>query len=179
MYELPSDFQKLGGIEPVTGNSFFPLNNDEILALQARLDCQLPSDYKSFLQQYAGSRFGLMTRFAPSIPLPQYISSSGKGLVDYFFGNAKCAYSLPWAIDCYTQRIPETLLPIAANLAGGLVCLGILCHRQNHIYYWDNQHEVDWDDFETEEELETAKYQNVFYIAESFSDFLEQLETYS
>ena len=120
----------------------------------------LPDDYKVFLKGENGGR-----------PKPNrftFISKLGKtedSTVQYFFalydgrvGNLKRAF------ENYKSRIPFGCLPIATDPFGNLIILKIVGQNKGRISFWDHEEESD---------IPTAA--NVSLIANSFSEFIEQL----
>lgn len=172
---MDDQFRSLGGIEPVLGSDFSVLSEGQIIALENNIGSLLPLDYREFLKNYGGSRFGLLVLFRPLNALPETVSSFGNGCFDYFFGGGD-DYSLTWARKSYEDRIPESLLPICGDLGGGVICLGLSDDTKYKIYYWDPKNEWDPDDIEEGEDIEVAKFKNVHHVADSFSAFLRQLE---
>lgn len=166
-------FETLGGIEPVvSGTEFSIFTEEQINSLEREIGYSLPEGYRIFLKKYAGSRPRLLTCFQPLVPLPINVFSSGKGCFDFFMG-AIDDYSLEQARKVYRDRIPNDLLPIGGDLAGGVICLGLVGIRIGKIYYWDPKNE--WD-IEEDGDIEVMQYQNIHLIADSFNDFINRLE---
>ena len=70
-------FRRLGGIRPVVGNTFFPMSEEEIAAIEAHLGVRLPPDYRSFLARYGASAFNEYIDYRPLIPFPREMYPSG------------------------------------------------------------------------------------------------------
>ena len=66
----------------------------------------------------------------------------------------------------YNRRLPANLLPIATELSVDLICISIAGHDFGTVYFWDHNWEV------TER---TPDYENVHFLAENFTAFLEML----
>jgi hypothetical protein len=180
---------QLGGIRPVVGDSFTPMNEEEIAAIEKQIDSRLPEAYRTFLATYGASTFNGASPDNPYIvfrslnPLPRHISETGKGLFDAFYGGKQHdsdPYSLEVRICYFAGRMPESIIPIGDDGGAGQICLGIRGGETGKVYYWDQANEP----LDEEEYLEDygqprpheAMFQNVHQIAQSFEDFLQRLE---
>lgn len=80
----------------------------------------------------------------------------------------------------FSGRIPATLLPIADDGQVDQICPGVGGREAGKVYFWDLQNEP----LTEEEHLEDygkpmppeVKFRNVYFVAESFEDFLKRLE---
>lgn len=85
--------------------------------------------------------------------------------------------SFDWALRNYQGRLPDRSLPVATDGAGNLIYRIDSRERTPGWYGWD--HDNEWDAADYREQTGTAmppqaKYQNVYFIAESFSGLLER-----
>ena len=187
--EMQQLFKRLGGIKPATGTEFCPLQEVEILSIEEKLKCRLPEGYRTFLSKFGSSAFKGASPDNPYIifrsltPLPAHISEDGRGMFDAFYGKEikeQDAYSLSIRIQFYLGRMPDSIIPIGDDGGAGQICMGIHGVHAGKIYYWDQQNEA-LDEEEYLEEYDHARpsealFQNVYLVAESFENFLHQLE---
>ncbi|MEW5568628.1 SMI1/KNR4 family protein [Rossellomorea marisflavi] len=81
----------------------------------------------------------------------------------------------------YKAALPNGLVPFAFDLAGNLLCFDYKNHERNPvIVFWE--HENAWekemvmkDEGLTEEQAEERVRENVFYVAATFTEFLDKL----
>lgn len=81
----------------------------------------------------------------------------------------------------YKDSLPKELLPIGFDPAGNLICFDYKNHEENPIVvFWE--HEDAWEKEElmksegiTTEQAEEVARENVFYIADTFTEFLDKL----
>ncbi|NMD71607.1 SMI1/KNR4 family protein [Bacillus sp. DNRA2] len=81
----------------------------------------------------------------------------------------------------YSSSLPKELVPFAFDPAGNLICFDYKGHEDNPIVvFWE--HENAWEkemlireEGLTEETAEERARENVFYVAESFTAFLDML----
>ncbi|GLI82626.1 SMI1/KNR4 family protein [Rossellomorea marisflavi] len=81
----------------------------------------------------------------------------------------------------YKAALPNGLVPFAFDPAGNLLCFDYKNHESNPvIVYWE--HENAWekemvmkDEGLTEEQAEERVRENVFYVAATFTEFLDKL----
>jgi hypothetical protein len=69
----------------------------------------------------------------------------------------------------YTERMPKGFFPIASAEGGNIICIS---YKKNpgEIYFWDHESEVDIG--------ETPTMKNMYFLAESFSNFIEKLKKF-
>ena len=181
MVEYQETFNQLGGLEPAAGDTLIPVPVDELAALEGDIGDPLPARYREFLGSYGASSFGESVAFQPVQPLPAAISSTGKGGFSHFFGATTPAQdetlSLSWNLATYRDRMPETMIPIASDGGGDLICLVVTGDEVGKVYYWDHNNEWDEDDYLDQDEPVPAdiKFQNVHLIAHSFEEFISRL----
>jgi hypothetical protein len=169
--EIEGRFGLLGGIQPI-GDAIVPMDDDELTSIEAALGVTLPADYREFMQTYGMSTFGELVQFRPI--------EGEAGPLSHFFGSQSAgSNSLVHNIEMYKGRMPTTMIPIADDGAGSLICLGVRGRERGKVYYWD--HDREWDEEDYLEEFgqampPEAQFENVHLIAESFEDFIQRLE---
>jgi hypothetical protein len=66
-------------------------------------------------------------------------------------------------------RMPPNIIPIGSDPGGNQICISVSGPDQGHVYFWDHEKEADPDD------NEEPGYDNLYFVAHSFSDFLNGL----
>lgn len=157
--QFADKFETLGGLKPLFGK-FNPLNTEELAQIEKDLGVRLPEQYRGFLLEIGGVRFGAM-------PLVKMMQSSPRGGPDsretfnYFFGaETEKHLALQERIGFFSGRISDKVIPIGADLMGNLTCLAIKGKRRGRVYFWDH---------------DCGK---LYLAATSFDDFLNRLEPY-
>lgn len=148
-------------------DSATPITEQDIALVEQRLGKSIPPVYRTFLLAHNGGR-----------PQPDGFSSYGEkgGLhdqsrVDWLFGINTGAYynDLEQHFDMVRERrVPANLLPIANDPGGNLICLSTAGAEVGTVYFWDHEFEVGNDG-------DPPTYDNVFFIAGSFDEFLAGL----
>lgn len=185
------DIKRLGGIERIIDGPLGALTPAQIESLETTIGFALPNDYRHFLSTFGGGvAFNEQIGFDPIKQTPEYLHAKELGLPNFLFEGAIVGTffgsddGLPkhlqtqWALQTYTQRLPDRALPIADDGAGNLICLIARADGSSAIYWWD--HENEWDEADYEDDVgqpmpEAAKFQNVYLVGESFSDFFARL----
>jgi hypothetical protein len=137
-----------------------PLTDARIAMLERQLGVRLPESYRSFLLRYNGGR-----------PEPDFFPIRGFdraafGGVDYFFGLDRSirSNSIDWNYRMYLGRIPTEFLPVAGDASGNVICLSLAGVNRDAVYFWDHDNEYS-----------PPGYDNVHFVADSFSKFLDSL----
>lgn len=185
-----NELQRLGGVTRATADAFAPLDPFAIRQLERRIGFELPEDYRDFLARLGGGlNFKEEVASEPLRDRPEYLHAADTGIANARFAGSIVAtffgaderlpdrLGFDWALRNYQGRLPDRSLPVATDGAGNLVCLIDARDRTPGFYWWDHEHE--WDERDYREETgrampAEAKYQNVYFIAESFSRFLER-----
>ncbi len=87
--------------------------------------------------------------------------------------------SLEKHVKNYYERIPSSLLPIATDLTGNLICMGLSGAADGRIYYWDHENELaakimlqmDLNGITSIDDY----WENLYVVADSFMDFIRNL----
>jgi hypothetical protein len=134
----------------------------EIGAFSNSIGGTLPDDYKSFLKNENGGR-----------PKPKgfsYSTLDGRvedGAVHYFFAlYRERVGSLQKSFARFKKRMPAGYLPIGIDAFGNLIVLKTVPAEPGKIYFWDH---------EMEDDEKPPTLENMFLIANSFSEFVENL----
>lgn len=185
---IQDEIKRLGGIEPLEGR-FIPLDEAEINNIEQTFSKKLPEDYRLLLATYGAFVFTNSVEFKPINQAPEYIhaeeldmpieSFSGSGVATvYGKGGKNNSFDLLKKIRTFRERMPDYFLPFADDGLGNQLCLALDETHYQKVYWWD--HELEWDAEDYEEETgeimpEAAKFQNVYLIANSLTEFFEKL----
>lgn len=120
----------------------------------------LPDDYRTFLKTENGGR--------PKPNRFQFLTKDGKkeeSTVHYFFALYDGRVGgIKKTLDRYRNRIVAGYLPIAIDPFGNLIILGFADQNKMYVCFWDH-----------EKEAELPNISNIYVIARSFSEFVQQL----
>lgn len=130
----------------------------EVKQLEELFGYELPNDYKDFMIEYNG---GEPNSNVFSIPEEQ--NESG---VNKFFSQKEIIKEKK----ILGNRIGIGVIPIADAACGNIVCLSLINEKKG-VYFWD--HELE------DEEENLPSWKNMFYLAESFKDFMNKLRRFN
>jgi SMI1 / KNR4 family (SUKH-1) len=65
------------------------------------------------------------------------------------------------------KRLPDNLIPVCNDPGGNLFCISTYGDDEGKIYFWEHEFEV--------EDGEEPNYSNVFFVANSLEDFIDNL----
>ncbi len=83
--------------------------------------------------------------------------------------------------EIYKPTIPRKIFPIANDPAGNLICFDYKDHEENPIVvFWEHENAAEKkmlieEEGLTEEQAEERARENVYYVADTFTDFLNKL----
>jgi hypothetical protein len=184
-FELISN--RLGGVCPAGSDEFEPMDEAEIQSIERRIHADLPEAYRSLLLTFGAFTFhgrsenNPQIRFRSITPLPYYITPSEFADIDGFYGRTADTgpSGLLEEIEYFEDRIPDTMIPIADDGGAGQICLGVKESDRGKMFYWDMRgepldEETFFEDYGKPMPPE-AKRANVYLMAHSFEEFLDQL----
>ena len=150
-----------------TVNPFGATSPEAIVQFEARRGILLPADYKQFLLKSNG---GYPT---PNVfEVPGWHGQGNSVMSFYGIHDGSKGKRLDRACEVYNERIPADLIPIAYDANGNAICIGWKGERKGKIYFWDHEDELDENgDF-------VQDYRNVFLVANSLQEFLDNLITH-
>lgn len=131
---------------------------NELNDFETQNGTKLPQDYRDFLLKFNGGKPNQKTSFNTSTK------------VTYFLGmhNGDYYASLYKHIEMYKSRLPFGTFPVATDPFGNLFIMSLHPESNGHIYFWDHEEEPEYQDGHY-----TA---NCFFVANSFSEFVESLK---
>ena len=149
-------------IKNITPNGTISL--EKIKQFEKQAEVEFPEDYVEFLANSNGGE--------PKLSTFEYKLKDGRvwtGGVRVFFGidvddweDIKHYYAL------YEDRIPKQMLPIANDDGGNLILLALGKQDKGKVYFWDHDEESEDDEPPTTD--------NIYFVANSFTEFLENLK---
>lgn len=142
-------------MEVLTSNQYGNLSYEKLVEFEEQLNVTLPEDYRNYLIQYNGG-----------LPKTNHFcikSEGGDSRIHHVYGlNVGPDFQrLDLMFKIYTGRVSKSVLPIADDPFGNLICIGINNDIYGKIYFWDHEKEHNYNDTQQMEELST-----------SFTDFL-------
>lgn len=143
-------------------NSLPRLEETRLRQFEALIGAPLPADYRAFLLAHNGGK--------PNPSGFRFLKSDktySESSVAWLYGlqdGGEYFNSLELRYRGYKGRMPATILPIGSDQGGNQICISIT--DVGHIYFWDHEREADLD------EEENPSYDNLYFIADSFSKFL-------
>ncbi|HRI65419.1 MAG TPA: SMI1/KNR4 family protein [Polyangium sp.] len=140
---------------------------DEITQFEVRWSRLLPLEYKQFLLKSNG---GWPT---PNVfEVPGWHGQGNSVMSFYGIHEGEKVDRLDSNCKTYEERVPDDLIPIADDASGNVICIGWTGEREGKIYFWDHEDEIDEDGcFRTD-------YRNVYLVANSLQEFLDNLMTH-
>jgi cell wall assembly regulator SMI1 len=142
-----------------------PITEDDIKVFERENNIILPNDYKKFLIEYNGGE--------PLSSLFKLNRELGTIVINNLYGlNTKEKYDdIIKAMQTYSNRISNQFIPIGDDPGGDQIVLGISGDFKGKVYFWDHNTELENDVF-TENELP----ENMYFLADSFDEFIDKLE---
>ncbi|PFG12305.1 SMI1/KNR4 family protein [Bacillus sp. es.036] len=128
---------------------------DDIKKFENENNLKLPKEYIEFLLEHNGG-FPQESGFKIS-------EVEGESLVNKFYGIGNMKSNLGKVLEVLEGEIPAGFISIANDPAGNEILIGISGDYLEKVYFW--MHDV-----EPEEEMD-----NMFILADSFSEFLDNL----
>jgi hypothetical protein len=144
-------------VEILESNKFGKIKIDDIIQFESNNEIEFPVDFKDFLITNNGGK--------PKQNLVPSVNSD----VQWIFGMVDEPYyaSLFQHIDMFYKRIPSWYFPIANDSGGNLYLMSL--HIENHglIAFWKHEEETDGN--------AEQYFENMSFVSNSFTDFLNQL----
>jgi cell wall assembly regulator SMI1 len=133
---------------------------EQIRKLETVLQAELPPDYVEFLRVHNGG--------IPAKPCSTFLDETGSETqsgIGHFYGVDTKEDDLEhtWRYYLEEERVPPGYLPIADDVFGNMLLLGIDEQNSGQVYFWDHEREYLEDE------------QMISIVASSFSAFLESL----
>lgn len=139
-------------------------NNGEILMLENEFEVVLPEDYKSFLLQENGGR-NTAYRYKNLVRIPQVSEEIN---IDVMFGvstNVKNGDIKQWTSEYQDDLFPNSII-IGDTIQHGFIVFWLSNDDNAGIYYYDDTYEF----------ASSTDDMNTYFLANSFSEFLNMVE---
>jgi hypothetical protein len=150
-------------MSPIENNEPRSERSKKIEALEKKVGGQLPNDYKAFLLN--PKTYPLIGRVLDFVGVDKKRESTSiprfLGVGDDPIDNLEMTYSYYVA----AGRIPRDTVPIAEDIAGNLICIGVFGRSKGNVFFWDHEFEND-----------REGYDNLAIVARSFTQFVDLLQ---
>jgi SMI1-KNR4 cell-wall len=137
---------------------------DKIKQFEKQVGVEFPEDYVKFLANFNGGE--------PKLDTFEYKLKDGRvwtGGVRYFFGfNLDQLQNIDFFASMRGDRIPENMIPIGLDNGGNFILLTLSKQDRGKVYFWDHDEES--------EDNEPPTNDNIYFVANSFTEFLESLK---
>lgn len=135
---------------------------EKIQYFESRMGLKFPSDYFEFLKKNNGG--------FPQKKVFLINETQGEDSLSVFFGIdlTNNYISINYLYENYEDRFPKGVIPIGEDPGGNYICINLNEESYGKIYFYD--HEV-----ENEDENGKLTWNNLYLIADSFTEFLEKL----
>ncbi len=136
------------------------LTPKDIKSLEEEIGISFPKDYKTFLLRFNGG-----IPHPAAFPIKE-MPNNPYGIIQEFFG-LDCpieSSNLKWNQEVSIGRLPTNLFPFACTPSGDLICLSLFGEDTGAVVLWDfyNEHIP-------------PTYKNIYHIANSFVEFIENI----
>jgi len=140
------------------------VSEEQIAAVERQLGSSLPRDYRDFLLAHNGGRV------RPAVFSVHGNPHFGSKCVVHFFNaiDPGKSHDLLWKAEIYRNRMPLGFLSVASDPGGNQICLVLSGSNIGKVVFWDHHCE------EMDEDMPPSE-DNVYLIANSFTEFLESL----
>jgi len=159
---LKQAVERLGEPVPSVGDTFDPLCDADVQAIEAKIGRLLDPAHRDLLMKFGACTFGDEATFEPSYPLPKSYSKSGLALVESFLGKLHAKYprakgiSILHKLDILEDDLPVDFLPVASVGQGDLY--GI--RGDGRVWLWIH---------------DARKGKELHCVADTFADWLDRI----
>ena len=140
------------------------LAEEELRTIENTLGYSLPTDYREFLTDFGG--YSIYANF----PIDRSVGEPNASLGKIYGYGCKIPSSLNLVTvhqrDLANMVTAPELLGIACDLGGNQTCLFLAGERKGKIYWWHS-----------EEADVPYEYQNLYFVANSFDEFMQLLKS--
>ncbi|MEK4851454.1 SMI1/KNR4 family protein [Paenibacillus sp. FSL H7-0756] len=147
--------------------------------IENKYNISFPELYRLFVLKYGNSIFNESVTYK-SIELSPCADKNGLSTFDSFFGFDGGVDDLENKINQYYERIPSSLMPIADDGNGNLICIGVKGNYNEKIYFWHHEDELSANLMLNEKKYRNIGlddyWDNIFLISNTFTDFISSLE---
>lgn len=144
-----------------------PLEEAKLKEMERVIGSPLPPDYRAFLLRYNGGQ-----PFPSGFRMKREGRGYSESCVAWLYGiqdGGEFFNSFEFHYRSCLGRMPPNIVPIGSDPGGNQICISIAGRDLGHVYFWDHEREADPD------EGEEPGYDNLYFVADSFSAFLASL----
>jgi hypothetical protein len=142
------------------------VDESSVAAFESTIGFRLPPDYRDFLLKFNGGE-----PTTPVFHLPDTKGGYTDSAIRYFFSiSDKSTFSLAHKYAIYVGRIPQGMLPIAADSGGNLVLLALVGVQSGKVFFWNHDIEGLVED--------PSSLDHLSQVANSFSELCEKLSPF-
>jgi len=145
-----------------------PLTTHEIENIERFVGLNFPNEYKKHLLKFNGGR--CLPNIFTFIENGKVTSSCGDWFLAIYDGKYDNLKNYIENYKIEEKRLPDHMLPIAHDPGGNLICISCDGDDSGMIYFWDHETEVNY------EISNDSDYSNLYLIAKSFDEFINQLK---
>lgn len=138
------------------------LSEEDILKAEQEMQTMIPKEYRKFLKKH---KDGHPSPYNFIRPLDKNNIGKVQDSISRFYG-LEGTYNIVWVYKEYKDRMPSEMFPIA-EVGGCRICLGREGNNKGKVYFWDSEEE--------NPEITQPYYDNLYFIANSFEEFLKSL----
>lgn len=139
----------------------------EVTLFENLIGLKIPYDYRKHLLSFNGGKCEPnIFNFLENGILTSSSISWFLALYDGEYDNIQRYYEIYKKEE---KRMPSNILPIAHDDGGNLICISCNGTDEGHIFFWDHEKEVDYSLGHRDD------YSNLYFIANTFTSFLEGL----
>ncbi|WP_019910179.1 SMI1/KNR4 family protein [Paenibacillus sp. HW567] len=153
-------------------------NSAIIERIEEKYDLVLPELYKHFMV-YGDCNLNESLQYQ-TIERTPWSDQNNTESIGSFFTTGAGVNNLEKSIQQYYERIPGSILPIANDSAGNLICIGVSGEASGKIYFWDHENEltakVMLDEAPSGSITIDNYWDNIYLVANSFIEFIRSLQ---
>ena len=158
----------LGGVQTIGGPRVWDKVGFDVklVELENMIGGRFPVAFVEFAKEFGFARSNEFWEVRGIDKIPG-AGDDNSVFVDVFFGvdpvKSNQQFSMEYMLDMYEEQLPKKYVPICGGGPGDLICLSLNKPNSGKIYYWCHEEPED---------------QNLFLIANSFTEFIENLEIF-
>ena len=131
---------------------------------EKKYQIELQPDYRQFVSRYCPAVFKKPAFYSPLEKSPKTPEDALEEIT-VFYGLSADENNLIRIKEAYANRMPDFLIPIADTPDGDQVCLCVKGDCKDNVYLWDHDCES--------KSPNDEPYENLYLIANTFSDFIQ------
>lgn len=153
------------------------VNKQKLDIIQNQCRIKFPKEYRDFILNFDEIPFENEITFS-SMKHSSTLNDKPAYVLDAFFG-LNGNDSILEQINCYVERMPDSLIPIGECPGGNLICLGVAEHVLGRVYFWDHENEYQAKLMLDNKELPKSVneyWDNLHLVSNTFLEFIKNLK---